>query len=200
MIGIGAVVLIAGGGSTAYVIGTHAPAARHTRQLPTRVQSVQTVGIVGEAPTTSGGGTSPRLLATSPSGLRFDPIPAADLEQGNPEWTADTMAGGTFVFIYAPSGQCLASTGRRQHPALSLRRCNLGPDQRWQRVNAAVKSAGHEYGQYRNLASGRCLATGDTTDNTTEGVAAGAEGNLAALVGCDPAGPPNQLVSFWWAA
>jgi hypothetical protein len=188
IVGIGAVVLIAGGGSAAYVIGTQAPAAPHPPQLPTRVQSVQTVGIVGQVPGDSGHGAAPRLLTRSGGGLSFDPIPASELAAGNPEWTADTMAGGTLVFIYAPDGKCLASTGRRRAPALSVQRCDLGRDQRWRRVNGTVESGGHQYGQYRNLDSGRCLAT------------SGISGSLAALVPCDPAAPTSQLVSFWWAA
>jgi hypothetical protein len=180
--GISAAVLVTAGGVTAYLVASPAHASRGTQQLPTRVQSVQTVGIVARASGSSSGG----LLANSGVGLRFGALTAADLVQGNPQWTADTMTGGTFVFIYVPDGLCLASTTQRRRPALILRRCDLQADQRWQRSGGSVPSDGHVYDQYRDLGSGRCLAVG--------------AGQAAELAPCESTASPRQLFSFWWAA
>lgn len=180
--GISAAVLLAAGGVTAYLVASPAHASRGTQQLPTRVQSVQTVGIVAQA----SGKSSGALLANSGLGLRFGAMTAADLAQGNPQWTADTMTGGTYVFIYVPDGLCLASTTQRRQPELTLRRCDLQADQRWQRAGGSVQSDGHVYDQYRNLGSSRCLAVG--------------AGQAAGLAPCESTPSPRQLFSFWWAA
>jgi hypothetical protein len=155
---------------------------------------VQIVGLVAQVPT-PGGDNSPRMLTASSGGLQFSAMPPATLPQGNPQWTTDTMVGGTYVFIYAPTGQCLAAPGL--HPALSLRRCNLRADQRWQRVPGAVPLDGHEYSEYRNLATGSCLSAGNPTPETA---GTDASVNAAVLSPCDRAEPPGQLISFWWAA
>jgi Ricin-type beta-trefoil lectin domain-like len=185
--GISAALLVAGGGAIAYLIAGPANASRGPG-LPTRVLSVQTVGIVAQG---SGGPATARLLTDSPHGVLFGAMPPADQPQGNPQWTADTMAGGTYVFIYAPDGKCLASAAGRRRTVLALRRCDLGPDQRWRQVNGTTVSAGHQYGQYRNLGSGRCL---------TAGGAAGQAVDPARLAPCDPASRAGQRVSFWWSA
>jgi hypothetical protein len=182
--GIGAVVLVASGGVVAYLITSPAHAARHIEQLPTRVASVQTVGIVAQQH------GRPRLLRPAGGGLRWAALPPGDNEdQGNPQWTADTMAGGTMVFIYVPSGQCLASV-RHKHggPLVALRRCDLGAAQRWQQLGGAQASQ-RPSGQYRNLASGRCLTVGGT----------GQPGRPAVQAQCARASP-SQLISFWWGA
>ena len=184
IIGIGAVVLVAVGGAVAYLIVSPADASRHSEQLSTRVQFVQTVGIVGQAPGQVGADSALRLLTDSPGGLQFGPMPPAAMAQGDPQWTTDTMAGGTYVFIYAPSGQCLSSAGSQGRPVLALRRCDVGAEQRWQRVYGTVQADGHEYGQYRNLASGRCLATGSAP--------AGRPDDPAALVQCARRAPARQ--------
>lgn len=180
--GIGAALLIAGGGALAYVIVSPAHASRGGGPLPTRVVSVQTVGIVARA-----AGSSTRQLTDSPTGLRWVAMPPGG-EQGNSQWSADTMAGGTFVFIYAPTGQCLASVTHRHQIVLGLRRCDLGATQRWRRISYAVQSQGHQYGQYRALGSGRCLT------------AAGGEAAAVALEPCSRSRPAEQLISFWWTA
>jgi hypothetical protein len=190
IIGIGAVVLVAIFGAIAYLVASPAIASRHPEHLSTRVLSVQTVGIVGQVPA-GASGNSLRLLTITDGGIQFGPMPPAELEQGNPQWTADTMVGGTYIFIYAPSGKCLASTGQRQ-PVLTLKRCDLGPQQRWQRAKHTTQSAAHEYGQYRNLGSGRCLSTGAALDDQAD--------DSAALASCGSPAPARQLASFWWAA
>jgi hypothetical protein len=192
IVGIGAVVLVAVGGAIAYAVASSASASRPSAQLPTRVQSVQTVGIIGQVTDPAGGSTPLRQLNVTAAGLQFGPLPPATLPQGDPQWTADTIAGGTFIFIYAPSGQCLAMTGPRRRPVVALRRCDLDADQRWQRLRAVVEPDGHEYGQLRNLLSGRCLTAGDA--------AAGTVNPAPVLTQCDPAASRRQLLSFWWAA
>jgi len=181
--GIGAALLIAGGGAVTYVIVSPAHASRGGAQLPTKVVSAQTVGIVAQA-----AGGAPRQLTDSPTGLRWVALPPGG-GQGNPQWSADTMVGGTFVFIYAATGQCLAAVTHRRHQVvLGLRRCDLGPGQRWQRVSYAVQSQGHQYGQYRALASGRCLTAG------------GGEASGIPLTPCSSSRPSAQLISFRWTA
>lgn len=189
IIGISAVVVVAVLAAVAYLVASPARAARHSGQLTSRVQSFQTVGLVGQVP--AGHGTAQRLLRVSAAGPAFGPMPPASLPQGDPQWTADTMVGGTYVFIYAPSGQCLAVTSGQQ-PALALQRCDLGAGQRWQRAGGGVQADGHQYAQYRNVASGQCLTTG--------GPLSGGARDAAGLAVCARAAPARQLVSFWWSA
>lgn len=182
--GISAAVLVASGAVAAYLITSPAHAARRTEQLPTRVASVQTVGIVAQP------NGRDRLLHRSVDGLRWGAMPpAADRPQGDPQWTADTMAGGTLVFIYAPDGQCMAAVRRRHHVVVALRRCDLGADQRWERLGGTTASQ-RSNGQYRNLASGRCLMAGGS----------GQPGSPAVLDPCASTAPGSQLISFWWGA
>jgi hypothetical protein len=185
------VVLVAVGGAIAYAVASPASASRPPA-LPTRVQSLQTVGIIGQATDTARGSTALRQLNVTSAGLQFGPLPPASLPQGDPQWTADTIAGGTLVFIYAPDGRCLVMAGSQRRPVVALRRCDLGPEQRWQRVHTTVQSDGHEYGQLRNLRSGWCLTAGDA--------AAGTATPPALLTRCVPAAPARQLLSFWWSA
>jgi hypothetical protein len=184
------VVAVAAGGAIAYSVASPAHASRPPGHLPTTVQSVQTVGIIGLLPGEAGAATALRELEVTPGGLQFGPMPPASLPQGDPQWTADTIAGGTFVFIYAPSGKCLTSAGSPRRPVLARQRCDLGSRQRWQRVSgSAVQSNGHEFYQYRDLGSGRCLTTG-----------AGAPRQSATLATCGNALLSRQLFSFYWAA
>jgi hypothetical protein len=187
IIGIAAVVVVAVFGAIVYVVASPARAARHNEQLTTRVQSFQTVGLVGQIP--AGKHPAQRQLGDFAEGLAFGPLPPASLPQGDPQWTADTMVGGSFVFIYAPTGQCLAATG--QGSTLVLQRCNLGAGQRWQRIGGSIQSGGHQYDQYRNLGSGQCLASG---------AAEGGGRRQAGLAVCTRQASVRQLVSFWWSA
>jgi hypothetical protein len=98
------------------------------------------------------------------------------------------MADGTYIFIYAPTGSCLAAPGPAR---VALRRCDLGPEQRWRHAGGTLEASSHLYAQYRNLGTGRCLAT----------AAGGAGGDVAAppaLVACNTAAPARQLISFFW--
>jgi hypothetical protein len=191
--GLTAVLLIAAGGVTAYVVAGPASAARHVTPLPTRVASVQTVGLVA----TAAGGHAPQQLVSDAGGLEFTPVRRADLEQGSPQWTADTMAGGTYVFIYVPDGRCLAARVRRHRAELVLARCDLGRSQRWARATTASPAGRHQYSEYRNLASVRCLAAGGTPP---AGDVLSASAAAATLAPCDPSAPASQLISFWWSA
>jgi hypothetical protein len=185
------VLFMAGAGAIAYSVASSAEAARHASRLSTRVQSVQTVGIIGQVGASMTSSKGHRQLTDSATGPRFGPMPPASLAQGDPQWSADTMAGGTFVFIYAPDGRCLAAATRQGHPVLALRRCNLGASQRWQRFDASVAADGHLYGQYRNLGTGRCLAAAGGAD---------AQSGPASLIPCAAAPAAHQLLSLWWAA
>ena len=119
--------------------------------------------------------------------------PGGSLPQGDPQWTVDTMADGTYIFIYAPTGSCLAAAGRRGRGVLALRRCDLG-------AGAALaagwappwRPAGHQYAQYRNVGSGRCLATAAAAPLPSPAP--------PALVDVRPGAPgaPARLV-LWWA-
>lgn len=182
--GIGAAVLVASGGVAAYLVASPAHAARHIEQLPTRVASVQTVGIVAQPHGRA------RLLRPASGDLRWRAMPqGASQTQGDPQWTADTMVGGTMVFIYVPSGRCLASVARKHGPVLALRRCDLGAAQRWQQLGGA-QACQQPSGQYRNLSSGRCLSVGGS----------GQPGSPAVLVPCAASATGSQLISFWWGA
>jgi hypothetical protein len=182
--GIVAAVLIACAGAVAYSIISPADASRRTNRPPTRVVSVQTVGIVTEGTDRRGA----RMLTNSVTGLRWAPMPSASRPQGNPQWTADSMAGGTYVFIYVPTGQCLASVPRRNRAELALRHCDADGRQRWRRITGVTQPDGHLYGQFRSLGSGRCLD------------AAGGQPNAAVLAPCGHPAPRQQMISFWWAA
>jgi hypothetical protein len=189
--GIGAAVLIACGAAIVYAIASPAGAARHAERLSGRVSTVQTVGIIGQAGETVGDAGAMRMLSARGGGLLFAPVPASVQPQGDPQWTVDTMGDGTYIFIYAPTGRCLAAAGRPGQDRLALRRCDLGPEQRWHHAGGTVESGGHQYAQYRNLGDGRCLATAG--DAAADGGA-----TAPALVVCNTAAPVRQLVSFFW--
>ncbi len=189
--GIAVAVLLAAGGTIAYLI---ASPRDHQHGPPATVESVRTVGIVARSP--FGGSATALLRYSAPGGLVFGPMPAASLPQGDPQWTADTMTGGTLVFIYAPDGQCLAAARQRHSVVLALRRCDLGTEQRWQRLGASTGTDGHSYAQYRNVRSGRCL-----TATARSALVARVTPDLPAVLSkCAPAPVPGQLISFWWAA
>jgi hypothetical protein len=187
--GISAAVLVACGAAIVYAVASPAGAARHAVQLSSRVSTVQTVGLIGQDGQTVGDAAAMRMLSARAGALQFAPVPATVLPQGDPQWTVDTMADGTYIFIYAPTAGCLAATDRRGPGALALRRCDLGPEQRWRQTGASVAASGHQYAQYRNVGNGRCLATGG---------AAGSGPAAPALLACRAIAPARQLVSFFW--
>jgi hypothetical protein len=186
--GISVAVVVALGGAIAYGIASPAGAAHGGPQLSSRVQGVQTVGIISQVGGQVGDPAELRMLSVAgPGDLQFAPIPASDLPQGNPQWSVDRMADDTFIFIYAPTGRCLAAVSQQSRPAVALRRCDLGPLQRWEPVNGAVQLGGNEYGQYRNLGDGRCLGTTGTPATLPP-----------TLESCARSVPVRQLISFYW--
>src|SRR5260370_17243981 len=123
LVGTGFAMLLAVAGVAAYLIvgGTHD--RKDALVLPTRVVSTQAVSIVNTGPQ---GGASPApetLLAQS------DLVFTVNGPAGS-QWTSDQMAGGTYIFIYLPNGQCLASQATPHAPAMTLARCNLQASQR----------------------------------------------------------------------
>jgi Ricin-type beta-trefoil lectin domain-like len=167
--GAGVVLMLAGIGVVASLVAGRTHVTPHHIALPGKVQAVQEVGLLNAGPPAPAGGTAApaQTLMKLPSGLAFAPP-----RQAGPQWTADQMAGGTFIFIYIQDGMCLSSAadrpaadsraadsraadsraGRRRI-AVVLRRCNLGAAQRWQRQDADARG----YWRLRNAADRRCL-------------------------------------------
>jgi len=145
--------LLAVAGVAAYLIvgGTHD--AKDASALPSRVLGTQAVSIVNTG--TPGGATTAETLLASHSDLVFTASGPAGAQ-----WTSDQMAGGTYILIYLPNGLCLASRGAPHASAVTLQRCNLQASQRWFRQHPNVGANGLDYWQLRNMADGRCLATG----------------------------------------
>jgi hypothetical protein len=192
IIGIAAVIVLAAGAVIASLASAGSGATRHVAGLPSAVRSVETAGLVSPGPGTP---APPQMLVPAAAGLAFSPVPASQLTAGNPQWTVDQMTGGTYIFIYAPTGQCLASLRASGSPRVALRRCDLsGLTQRWRRVNPAVQQDGRYYGQYASLSSGRCITAAATAATAPPG------SRPATLTPCDRAQPWRQLLSFWWAA
>ncbi len=155
--GIGAAVLVASGGVAAYLVASPAHAARRTDQLPTRVASVQTVGIVGPARTAGPGCCAPRAPACA--GARCPQARASPraTRSGPPTpWPAGPWCSST-----CRPGSAWPRCRRRHGPLLALRRCDLDAAQRWQELGGTQASQ-RQSGQYRNLASRRCLMAGGT--------------------------------------
>jgi hypothetical protein len=165
--GIGVVLLLAATGIIASLVASHPHVTPRGTALPAgraappaRVASVQEVGLVSPGPAAAAGGAAgaaaapAETLLKSGSGLAF-----ALVEQPTPEWTADQMVGGTYIFIYISDGMCLSSAGRgvTGHGAAVLQRCNLGYAQRWRRQEADARG----YWQLRNAGDGRCLTLAD---------------------------------------
>ena len=151
--GTGFALLLAVAGVAAYLIvgGTHD--TKDASVLPARVVGTQAVGIVGGAPSQANQG--PEALLASHADLVFTSnVP------GGVQWTADEMAGGTYIFIYLPDGLCLATTQAQHTAAVTLQHCDLQANQRWLRQLPSVGANSLVYWQLRNLGDGRCLATG----------------------------------------
>jgi hypothetical protein len=187
--GLGVVVLLAGAAVTGYVIAFHPAAGDHTPPLSTRVVSYQTVGlVVGD--TEPGSSTDQLLqLVGAHATPTFSQLSQTQVAEGSPQWTADLMGGGAYIFIYLPTGQCLGATGSASQPKLALRRCDLDANQRWRRAPRAVSTQAHDFYQYANLGDGSCL--------TQTGVLPGQIFG-ASLAACAPSDPADQLIAFWW--
>jgi hypothetical protein len=188
--GLGAIVVLAGAGTAAYLVAFHPARSVRPVSLPERVLSVQTVGLIGEVSPAASASGLVQLLGPQEAPA-FSPVPQSEAVNGTPEWTADQMAGGTYIFIYLPTSQCLASNGSTGRPTLALQHCDVASaDQRWQRLGGAVLSSGHDFYEFENVGSGKCISQ----------VAAGSHAGRDDLAPCDPAKPASQLLAFWWSA
>jgi len=180
--GLGAIVVLAGVGSVVYVAGFHEGRSDASSRMPSRVASFQTVGLVADQP--AAGGAAVQLLGAG-HGVTLSPIAVAEQQEGDPQWTADLMVGGTYIFIYLPSSQCLAEGGSGARPVLTVQHCDLTAQQRWRRIGTGVLTGGHYFYEFANDASGKCI---------TE-TAAG-----PGLARCDSSQPASELLSFWWTS
>ncbi len=187
--GIGLIVVLVAGGVIAYLVTLHPFGARPVT-LPTRVVSYQTVGLVAEDAQPRAAGEIVQLLGKQ--GVpRFIPVSSAEEQSGTGQWTADLMAGNTYIFIFLPSGDCLGATGRAGRPRLALQHCNLSASQRWRRIGPGTLAQGHSFYPYANVADGACL---------TEGAELPGPVWAAGLASCASAASADQVVAFWWAA
>ncbi len=191
MTGLGAIVVLAGAGTAAYLVAFHPAKPVHPVSLPEKVLGVQTVGLIGEVPPSTSASGMVQLLSPQVSPT-FSPVPQSEAVNGTPEWTADQMAGGTYIFIYLPTGQCLASTGPANRPSLALQHCDVNSaDQRWQRLGSAVLTSGHDFYEFENSGSSKCISQVAATVSQAGG---------AGLAPCSPAKPVSELLAFWWSA
>jgi hypothetical protein len=190
--GLGVIAVLAGGGTAAYLVAFRPALPKAASTLPGKVESYQTVGLVAEPAQGGGHGGSALLQLLSVDGKpEFTPVGLAQQVNGHPEWTADLMNGGAYIFIYLPTGQCLAATGRGHRAVLAVQRCDLGQRQRWRRLGSATIQGGHDFYQFANSGSVQCVAQVSP---------AGANPAGAGLTGCSPAHPASQLLAFWWTA
>jgi Ricin-type beta-trefoil lectin domain-like len=184
LIGIGLAIVLAAAGVAGYL--AFGNKASPKAALPSRVLGTQAVGLVNPGPPPQAGtGAAPQAFLASRSDLSF-----VTAGQAGADWTADQMAGGTYIFIYLPNGLCLASA---RASAVALSRCNLGAGQRWIRQRQ-VSRGGVDYWQLRNLSNGRCLtaAGGDGTAQPGQGT--------ARLRPCQASPGWIQLVAFMTAS
>jgi hypothetical protein len=176
-------VLLAGVGVAVYLIVGGAHAGNSASVLPTRVLGTQAIGLADSAQAQSAGASpAAETLLTSRTGLSFKAAGQAAVD-----WTADQMAGGTYIFIYLPDGMCL---GASRATAVSLQRCNLEAGQRWIREHPVLGASGLGYWQLRNLAAGRCLTAASV------GGRAGAAESAPRLERCQPSPGSSQLIAF----
>jgi hypothetical protein len=190
--GISVVVLLAAGGVTGYLAEMHPGATRRAPPLPTRVLSYQTVGLIAQD--AQPGASDRQLLELlGPQGTpQFSPLAQAQEQVGSPQWTADLMAGNSYIFIFLPTGDCLAATGLASKPRLALQHCDLAARQRWRRTRqAVVLSQGHDFYQYANLGDTACLTQTGALPGQVYG---------ATLAACSASAPTDQLLAFWWSS
>jgi hypothetical protein len=189
--GIGIVLLLAGGGVTGYLVALHPAAARTSPPLSSKVTSRQAVGLVVKDSLPGSRAGQLLQLAGQQGNPEFLPVSRAQAEEGSAEWTADLMAGNSYIFIFVSTGDCLTAVGPAISAKLTLSHCDLAATQRWRRTTAAIKIDGHDFYQYSSLAYGRCV--------TQSSVAAGSEFS-ATMAPCSASSPEDQLVAFWWSS
>jgi hypothetical protein len=196
--GAGLAVLLAAGGVTVYLLMDRADAG--DAALPTRVLGTQAIALVnpGAAGPAAwqGTGQAPGTLLQTGGRLTF----SASAQPGA-GWTADQMAGGTYIFIYlANGGLCLTSPPAPSAAAV-LDHCDLQASQRWLRQGPTPGPNGMEYWQLRNAADGRCLAAGNLVSLTVQagsgsGGGGGGSSQAAQMQTCHPVPGWRQLVTF----
>jgi hypothetical protein len=170
--GAGFAILLAAVGAAVYLLVGGAHADNDSSDLPTRVLATQAIGLA-YSPSAS----DVDALEAAPGGLGF-----GGSQSAGANWTADQMAGGTYIFIYLQNGRCL---GPSRAASVSLQRCSLEAGQRWVRQHSVQGSNGLEYWQLRNLSDGRCLTA----------VAAGGP-PAARLERCQASPGASQLIAF----
>jgi hypothetical protein len=181
--GAGFAILLAVVGVATYLVVGGSHASKDAAALPTRVLGTQAIGLVNTGPATSGAANpDPQTLLAFRPGLSF-----VASGQAGANWTADQMVGGTYIFIYLPTGQCLGPSLGSQ---AGLAKCNLAASQRWVRRDGQADSTGLEYWQLRNLASGLCL-----TSVAAKG-SAKADVSVARLERCQSQPGWRQLIAF----
>lgn len=180
--------------TTRWFPGHQDPHAGNNRILTSsRVIKAEAAGIIDFGPANDGDpftirGDNPLKLQPSKSGLEFVAIPLAEIRAGTPIWTVDHMAGGTDIFIYSATSQCLtAVAGASGAPGrLRLAHCDLGLTQRWLAQDSEA-ALGQAYARYANAKTRRCLT-------------APAQPGPATLQTCGNPTPKNQQIAFWWNA
>lgn len=181
--GTGFAILLAVAGVATYLVVGGSHASKDATALPTGVLGTQAIGLVNTGPATSGGASpNPQTLLASRSRLSF-----VTSGQSGANWTADQMVGGTYIFIYLPTGQCL---GPAQGSLVGLSKCNLTASQRWVRRDGQADSTGLEYWQLRNLGNGLCLTSAAASGSAKASDAA------ARLQRCQSQPGWRQLIAF----
>ena len=126
--GAGFAILLAAVGAAVYLVVGGAHADNDSSVLPTRVLATQAIGLA-----VSPAGSSGTDALVSGRGLSFSGSSGTGAN-----WTADQMAGGTYIFIYLQDGLCL---GPSRKASVSLQRCSLEADQRWVRCGRSARRA-----------------------------------------------------------
>ena len=188
--GLIVVIAVAAVAVIAYLIAFHPATPHSAAPLPTRVLNYQTVGLV-ITDTQPGASNQLLQLRYQDGALEFSPVAQAQQTVGAPQWTADLMAGATYIFIYLPTGQCLSATGSADQPKLALRHCDLSAAQRWRRTRPAVLTQSHDFYQYANVGDGDCLTEAGVLPGQIFG---------ASLRACAAQQPASQLLAFWWSS
>jgi hypothetical protein len=184
--GLAVIVIVALAGTVAYLLAFHPGTSSPPSSLPSRVASTQTVGLLAQAGAAPSQDGSMIQLLSSRRQASFVPVDLAQQQDGQPEWIADTMTGGSYIFIYLPTSECMGSAGTR----VTLQRCNLGSRQRWRRLGNGVSEDGHDFYQYANLADGKCISRAGSSCG----------GNFSAGLAACGSESPSQLLAFWWTA
>jgi hypothetical protein len=178
--GVSIAIVLAAVGVAAYLIVGGADAG-NSASLPTRVLGTQAIGLVAALAPTGDSSAAVEALVASRPGVGFTVA-----TQTAANWTADQMAGGSYIFIYLPDGLCL---GASPPAAVGLQRCDLQAGQRWIRQRPVIGSSGLDYWQLQNLSDGRCLTVASAA-------AKGDGGPTARLERCRAAPGAHQLIAF----